>query len=124
MKLLSRKELEELLMLSLKQPYILVTLHPETLAHHSIEEQFTPLAKALLFFPESFILFTKGNSDTGGSRLNQLVEDFIKQNKERACCFTSLGTLAYLSLMSHSQMVAGNSSSGIIQGALSKNTNR
>lgn len=115
MKLLSRKELKDVLKLSLKQPYALVTLHPETLDNQQVENQFTILAKALEFYPKLYVIFTKSNSDTGGIRMNHLVEDYVNRNRKRAACFTSLGTLVYLSLMRHSQMVIGNSSSGILE---------
>ncbi|MEY8355930.1 UDP-N-acetylglucosamine 2-epimerase [Lachnospiraceae bacterium 54-53] len=115
LRLLTKAELEHALNLSLSAPTALVTYHPATLEPESISGQLEPLLKALDSFPDLFAVFTKSNSDTGGGRINEMIEDYVSRNPLRSAVFTSLGTLRYLSLMSHSQMVIGNSSSGIIE---------
>lgn len=112
---LSKKELEESLNLSLGSELALITFHPATLESKSVEEQIKPLFQALDSLPSLFAIFTGSNSDTGGSRINELAADYAKCYPERAAFFTSLGSLRYLSLMSHCQVVIGNSSSGIIE---------
>ncbi|WP_313070582.1 UDP-N-acetylglucosamine 2-epimerase [Lacrimispora sp.] len=113
--LLSRKELEESLNLSLGSLLALVTYHPATLESADIEEQVEPLLKVLDSLPELFAVFTGSNSDTGGSKVNEMVADYAKLNPHRAAFYSSLGSLRYLSLMSQCSMVIGNSSSGIIE---------
>ena len=114
-KLLTKQELEETLNISLKQPFVLVTFHPATLENNNITTQFIPLLKALDYFPDLFVIFTKSNSDTGGNMINEMIDEYVSKNRKKAAVFTSLGTLLYLSLMSYSQVVIGNSSSGIIE---------
>lgn len=113
--LLSRKELEESLNLSLGSLMALITYHPATLESADIEEQVEPLFKVLDSLPELFAVFTGSNSDTGGSKVNKMVADYAKLNPHRAAFYNSLGSLRYLSLMSQCSMVIGNSSSGIIE---------
>lgn len=113
--LLSRKELETSLNLSLGSSTALITYHPATLESADIEEQMEPLFKVLDSFPDLFAVFTGSNSDTGGSKVNEMVADYAKHHHHRAAFYNSLGSLRYLSLMSQCTMVIGNSSSGIIE---------
>ncbi|MFA9376160.1 MAG: UDP-N-acetylglucosamine 2-epimerase [Lachnotalea sp.] len=114
-KLLSKHSLEKSLKISLANPYILVTFHPITLEKESTETQIEPLFEALDSFLNLTIIFTKSNSDTGGNIINARIEEYVAKNKERAVVFSSLGSLRYLSLLSYSRAVIGNSSSGIIE---------
>jgi UDP-N-acetylglucosamine 2-epimerase (non-hydrolysing)/GDP/UDP-N,N'-diacetylbacillosamine 2-epimerase (hydrolysing) len=113
--LLSRKELETSLNLSLGSFTALITYHPATLESADIEEQMEPLFRALDSLPDLFAVFTGSNSDTGGSKVNEMVADYAKRHSDRVAFFNSLGSLRYLSLMSQCTMVIGNSSSGIIE---------
>lgn len=113
--LLSLKELEKSLNLSLGSETVLVTYHPATLESANIEEQMKPLFKALDSLPDFFAVFTGSNSDTGGSKVNEMAADYAGRHPNRAAFFNSLGSLRYLSLMRQCCMVIGNSSSGIIE---------
>jgi UDP-N-acetylglucosamine 2-epimerase (non-hydrolysing)/GDP/UDP-N,N'-diacetylbacillosamine 2-epimerase (hydrolysing) len=113
--LLSRKELKTSLNLSFCSPMALITYHPATLESADIEEQMEPLFRALDSLPDLFAVFTGSNSDTGGSKVNEMVADYAKRHSDRVAFFNSLGSLRYLSLMSQCTMVIGNSSSGIIE---------
>ena len=59
------------------------------------------------------IIFTKANSDTDGRIINQMLEDYVSNHKEKSCIFASLGQLRYLSAISTADVVVGNSSSGL-----------
>lgn len=115
LRLLTKTELEKELKISLTSPMALITYHPATSDHNSITAQLGPLLEALDCFPDLFAVFTKSNSDTGGNKINEMIEDYAGKKPKRAAVFSSLGTLRYLSLMSHCQVVIGNSSSGIIE---------
>lgn len=114
-KLMSREELEESLGFSLDGPYIVVTFHPVTLENNTVKEQFENLLSALDKFREYRIIFTKANSDTDGRVVNQRIDEYVAGNRDRAAAFTSLGMVRYLSAVKYSQMVVGNSSSGILE---------
>ncbi len=115
MKLLSKKELEKAIAFPLDKPYFVVTFHPVTLEKRSSESQMTELLNALENFPEYKIIFTKPNADSDGRIIIQMIDRYIEKNRERARAFKSLGSLRYLSALKHSEMLIGNSSSGIIE---------
>jgi UDP-N-acetylglucosamine 2-epimerase (non-hydrolysing)/GDP/UDP-N,N'-diacetylbacillosamine 2-epimerase (hydrolysing) len=113
--LLSKEALEKSFHTALPSPLSLVTYHPATLDPISVENQFQPLLDALDSFPGLFTVFTGSNSDTGGNRVNEMAISYARQHPERAVYISSLGSLRYLSLMSVSRLVIGNSSSGILE---------
>ena len=55
------------------------------------------------------------NSDTNGRAIIKMIEDYVKDHSDKACCFTSLGQLRYLSALQYIDAVVGNSSSGVIE---------
>ncbi|WP_313186730.1 UDP-N-acetylglucosamine 2-epimerase [Lacrimispora sp.] len=114
-KLLTSQELEKKLRISLAPPIALVTFHPATLDQESSSSQFKPLEDALLHFPDLFVVFTKSNSDTGGNRINEMIDAYVSRNPNKSAVFPSLGSQNYLSLMNCCQAVIGNSSSGILE---------
>ena len=58
---------------------------------------------------------TKTNADTDGRVINQYIENYVKENSEKACVFDSLGQLRYLSAIQYCDAVIGNSSSGLLE---------
>ena len=114
MTFLSKEAIEALVKLQLNKN-IVVTFHPETLNYYNIADQFGKLLKALALFPDSTIIFTKTNADTNGRIINDMIDSFCENNDHRAKGFLSLGHKNYLSLLKSSDLVMGNSSSGIIE---------
>lgn len=114
-KLLSKEELERDIGFSLQEPYVIATFHPVTLEKSTAGEQFEKLLMALGQFKEYRILFTKANADTDGRIINQMIDEYATENKERTVAFMSLGMTRYLSALQYCEMVIGNSSSGIIE---------
>jgi len=113
--LLSKKNLENELDLTLKEKNILVTYHPETLnSQISPEEQIEILLKAIEELEDINFIFTKANADTGGMKINGKIQKFVEE-KNNCTLFSSLGQKKYLSLLQYVDGVVGNSSSGIIE---------
>lgn len=94
---------------------MLVTFHPVTLENMTAKEQFGNLLAVLREHKEVKIVFTKANSDTGGRIINQMIDEFVLQNKENCAAYDSLGQVKYLSVLQFCKAVIGNSSSGIIE---------
>lgn len=115
MNLMDRSSLAAELGFDLSRPYAVVTYHPETNSEVPPEDSIEILLNALDSFPKLNLVFTKGNADHGGSKINSLIEDYVRNNFVRARLFPSLGSLRYLSVLKYSQMMVGNSSSGIIE---------
>ena len=92
----------------------LITFHPETLSSVSPSEQIDTLLRSLDQFQDVGLIFTMPNADTGGSLISEKIQSFC-QRRPNAQCYASLGFLRYLSIMSHVDMVIGNSSSGVYE---------
>ncbi|MBU3105437.1 UDP-N-acetylglucosamine 2-epimerase [Clostridium gasigenes] len=113
--LLSLQELESCIDFKLDLPYGLITYHPVTLEKSSPKNQVYELLDALANFSNMKFLITKGNCDTNGREINNILEKYSKINNENFKFFTSLGEVPYLSSMKYSSLVIGNSSSGILE---------
>lgn len=113
--LLDRAELETQLDLEFGERNLLVTFHPPTLNPGEAAAQMQALLDALdSLGPETHLLFTMPNADTGGRELAAMVDRFVAA-RDNARVFTSLGQLRYLSCMRLMDGVVGNSSSGLIE---------
>ena len=113
--LLSREALEEALDFSLGERNLLITFHPVTLEQNSSLKQMKELLTALKLQERTKLILTMPNADTEGRVLFGMIEEFVRQNPERAKAFTSLGQLRYLSCLQHVDAVIGNSSSGLAE---------
>ena len=115
LKLLNKKQLESKLKIKFTSKNILVTFHPVTLEFSTAKKQFSELLRALRKNKDINLIFTKPNADTDGRIIIKQIEKFVKENKNRSVCFTSLGQLNYLSLLKYVDGVIGNSSSGLLE---------
>lgn len=113
--LLSRKEIEKKLDINLSEKYLLIVFHPVTLENKAAEDDFKELLKAIDKYDEDISkVFIKGNSDTEGRIINQMIDDYVNE-KNNSYRFTSLGIEYYLSLLKNSFVLLGNSSSGVLE---------
>jgi UDP-hydrolysing UDP-N-acetyl-D-glucosamine 2-epimerase len=115
LKLLSKKELERRLELSLGNMIFLVTYHPVTMERNTAASQVKQILKAFDKFPDAQVIVTMPNADADGRVIMNLFEQYAKKAPSRVKLFTSLGQLKYLSLLKFARLVVGNSSSGIIE---------
>jgi UDP-N-acetylglucosamine 2-epimerase (non-hydrolysing)/GDP/UDP-N,N'-diacetylbacillosamine 2-epimerase (hydrolysing) len=113
--LLSREALQQTLDFTLRKHNLLVTFHPATLEAGASPPQLSQLLSALdSLGPDFGIVFTKANADTEGRTFNRLLEHFVV-GRPNCRLFDSLGQQLYLSLMHHTDVVVGNSSSGLYE---------
>lgn len=113
-KLLAKDKLCKILKLNLSKSIVCATFHPETAIDTSIEKQFAEIMEVVKKYPEIQFVFTKSNADTGGNKINTLL-DIYKKDLNNLFVFDSLGSIKYLSLIKNSICVLGNSSSGIVE---------
>ncbi|MFL0269660.1 UDP-N-acetylglucosamine 2-epimerase [Candidatus Clostridium radicumherbarum] len=116
--LLDKYEIEKELKIKFDKHIFLITFHPETLEIENIEFQVSNMLAALKVFDAEFI-FTYPNADFGSKVIIDKINDFAKYNKN-AFIFYSLGQRKYLSLLKNSDVMIGNSSSGIIESPIFK----
>lgn len=112
---MSVEELSESLNFSLRQPYLVATYHPVTLAEEEPVSSFNALLNALDAFPDVQVILTYPNADDGGRKIIPLLEAYASKYCDRVLAVPSLGQVRYLSAIKHAATVVGNSSSGIIE---------
>lgn len=112
---LSRKELEESIDFRLGEKFFLVTFHPVTLEGGSSAAQFGELLKALDTRKDTSVIFTAANADAGGIEINSMIQQYVSENPDRCVYIESMGKKRYLSALSHTDAVVGNSSSGLAE---------
>ncbi len=114
LELLDKQTLESLLNIQFRQSNFVITFHPETLSERSPKEDLNELLLALSHIENATFIFTKGNPDSDGRIINDIIDEFCRNNKN-AKAFIELGHRNYLSLLNIVDMAIGNSSSGIIE---------
>ena len=117
---LEKPALEKLLGIDLQAPVFLVTYHPVTLDKQSPSVAMQELLLAFDSFPEATVILTYPNADTGGRVLIEQINGWVRANQNRAKAFVSLGQQRYLSLMGVTDVIIGNSSSGLIEAPVLK----
>lgn len=113
--LMNKTEFEKSINIKLNKKNILVTFHPVTLEKATAGQQFRCLLDALDKLEDATIIFTKANSDTDGRVINQMIDEYVLKNSDKAVGFTSLGQQRYLSALQFVDAVVGNSSSGLTE---------
>ena len=100
----------------LERPFALVTYHPETSADAPDPAvQVKALCTAMAAVDGVFWLITGSNADAGGQLCTRKMQEFAAAHPERAGFIQSLGLRRYLSAMQYAALVAGNSSSGVVE---------
>ena len=112
---MTRAEVEELLGFQIEAPTFVVTFHPETLSSRSVADSVGELFRALLHFRDARFVLTKSNADSGGRAINEAIDAFVEDRRDRACAFTAMGLPRYLSTLAFADVVIGNSSSGLME---------
>lgn len=114
-KLLEQEELEKAICFKFHNHNLLITYHPETLDPGQAGNQIGELLATLDKLPETGLIFTMPNADTGHRIIIQKIQSFVQTRIGRAILIPSMGQLNYLSTMKLVDAVVGNSSSGIIE---------
>ncbi|MBL7048019.1 MAG: UDP-N-acetylglucosamine 2-epimerase (hydrolyzing) [Nitrospira sp.] len=114
-KLMNKRELERVINFKFQGRTAIVTYHPVTLEAGSSENHFRAMLDCLHHVEGLKMIFTMPNSDPGSQVINDLIVSYVSSNPQRAVSFTSMGRMRYLSAMKYSDLVIGNSSSGLIE---------
>lgn len=109
---LSKEALSKCLKLDLSIKYAMVTFHPVTLEENSTSHQMKEILDSLVSITDMNFIITKSNADANGRIINDLIDSY-SNNYKNIYGFSSLGFAKYISCVKHSEMVIGNSSSGI-----------
>lgn len=113
---MSREELCNSTGFDLMQPFAVVTCHPETAPGSTDPAALTQaLCTAMQAVPGVFWLCTGSNADAGGAACTAALQQFVAAHPGRAGFVHSLGLRRYLSALQYAALVAGNSSSGVVE---------
>jgi len=113
-KFYKKNETKKILDIDFKKLIYLVTFHPETNNAYKNKKSINELLKSLENLKNTTIIFTAPNPDIFSKYIIDQIKIFTKKNKN-SFLKNSLGKKLYFSLLSISDLVIGNSSSGIIE---------
>jgi UDP-hydrolysing UDP-N-acetyl-D-glucosamine 2-epimerase len=108
---MTREELADSLQLDLRPPVAVVTLHPTTLSELTASDQAHRVAEALHDLSGTLVI-TSPNADPGHRELQARLERLAAEHLN-AGLYPSLGSRRYYSVLALSDVMIGNSSSGI-----------
>lgn len=115
--LYSIDEFQEKFGVDLKQPTILVSVHPETVSSQENSKFAEEIAQALMTLENYQVLITLPNSDTNGIVIRNQFMQLPSQSKNRITVHENLGQRGYFTAMKYCAFLLGNTSSGIIEAA-------
>ena len=112
-KLLSKKQIEQKFKIKMNNKFMICTFHPETTI--SADENINNLLELINFLNNCnyFKIFTYPNADQGFTLFIDLIKK--KLDLKNVLLIKNLGKKNYYSLLKYSNLVIGNSSSGIIE---------
>lgn len=96
-----------------EEKYAILIFHPTTTDLELPKKQIQIILDALKGF-DFPVLAVKSNTDAGGNTINKALEQYSRKNKNLKL-FANIPYAEYLSLLKHSALLIGNSSSGIIE---------
>ncbi len=111
-KLYDLAELENVLGVPIRTPFLVAAQHSISTDADSSAKQMKETLEALKAFGCQTVLVYP-NSDAGGRRMIEVIESYRRE--PWLSIFQNLARVAYLSLLRHAAVLVGNSSSGIIE---------
>jgi len=115
--LLSRRDLFERWGVDEGVPYILITLHPETVSYKKNSVYVDETIAALNQLEGFLLVITMPNADTMGDMIREKWISFSENNKN-VRLVENFGSVGYLSAMYHCQLMLGNTSSGFVEASM------
>ena len=113
LKLFNKKEIEKKLRCELSNNVILLCYHPVTLEDANPINTLEKIFKAIEKIPNTSVIASKSNSDAFGMIINKFLVQKLEEKK--LILKASFGQQLFLSLIKVSDVMIGNSSSGIIE---------
>lgn len=113
--LLSADEVAARFAVRLDRPTALVTFHPAAMDVLPPSELLEELLAGLDAVDDLGVIVTGSNTDIGSDAVRDRLAAWVAQRPERVDYVESFGQLGYLSAMSHARVVAGNSSSTVLE---------
>ena len=113
--LISKKNIEKKLNFKFDKKNFIITHHPVTLNLKSAIHEVDAILSALKKQQNTKKIFTMPNADADNEIIFKKIKKFCKNSNNNAVFFKSLGQRMYFSIIKNTNLVLGNSSSGIIE---------
>ncbi len=113
-KILSKSVIEKKFNFKFLKTNMVVNFYPLTNKINKDKANIIELLSALSKFKQIRIIFTSPAFDIGTDIINKEIRKFCNLNKN-SLFFKSLGSTNYISILKHSDLIIGNSSSGLIE---------
>lgn len=113
--LLSAAAVTERFGVRLDRPTALVTFHPAAMDVLPPADLLEELLAGLLAVDGLGVILTGSNTDIGSAAIRDRIASWVAEHPDRVDFVESFGQLGYLSAMSHVAVVAGNSSSTVLE---------
>lgn len=113
--LISRQELESQLKVDLSGNYIVCAVHPVTTSPDEVRAILDSLERAVLDYPNIHVILTAPAPDPGFKEIKRRFEHWCSNLPNVFSYHASLGSQRFLSLVSHSRGLIGNSSAGLLE---------
>jgi len=113
--LLPKHEIEKIWGINFSKPTILLTVHPETINDSNVRNA-NVIVEVVEQLPLYRFIITMPNADYGGNEIRNIFEQKLL-NKTNVSLVENFGTKGYFSCLQYSELLLGNSSSGIIEAA-------
>jgi UDP-N-acetylglucosamine 2-epimerase (non-hydrolysing)/GDP/UDP-N,N'-diacetylbacillosamine 2-epimerase (hydrolysing) len=98
------------------EPYLLLTIHPETNPLGPSDYELSEIRAAITFLsPRYQIVITAPNEDPGFEKIETLVADLKVASPDCVAIVKSGGSDLYVNLLRHAEVCVGNSSSGLYE---------
>ena len=113
MRFKNRKYINSILKQLIDKKYFMISLHPETLTSNN-SKLVSNVLKSLDSFKDYIKIFSYPNSDTNGEIIMREIKHYTKNN-QNSLITPSFGRIDYLHLLKYSEVIIGNSSSGLVE---------
>jgi GDP/UDP-N,N'-diacetylbacillosamine 2-epimerase (hydrolysing) len=101
-----------------EKPFVLITVHPETIAFEKNEYFAQEVVQALKeILLEHNLVVTMPNADTAGTIFRKAYEELRNENQTSVFLIENFGTQSYFTCMECADYMIGNTSSGIVEAA-------
>ena len=114
--LMSKEDFYKSCNLQLGEPFVLVTVHPETLKSRQENFDYLEQFRQFLLEVEEQVLISAPCADPGADIVFKMI-DQLKLSRGGVIYIESLGMKRYAAAMRYAEMMIGNSSSGVIESA-------
>ncbi len=113
--LLGAEQVRERFGVRLTRPTALVTFHPAAMDLLPTAELLEELLAGLMAVEGLHVIITGANTDIGSTAVRERIAQFVAEHPDRVDYVESFGQLGYLSTMALVDVVAGNSSSTVLE---------